>query len=270
MAAQVKSATAGRSLLSYRQWVTLLRLGFAVLVFGLWALTSRLLDAEFWIGEPVGVLMVLWGWIVSGEIFKHVSITFQEMIAGFVLGSASGALVGFILGTKLSWYRVAQPIIDSLYTMPKLAIGPLLIMWFGIGIGPKIGLIVLMVFFLVFMSTFTGVRDVDPELLSVARLMGASQMDLYRMIILPSALTSILVGLKISVPYALLGAIIGELLVGNQGLGYLLNYASAKYDTNSLFAALIVTAIVSMAVNGALGLFEKSALSWKPSNRRVH
>jgi NitT/TauT family transport system permease protein len=240
-----------------------------LLVVGLlaWQLASGTIWTTFWISSPTEVAGVLYTWISTGELFKHVLATFQEMMLGFLAGTTVGAVAGFILGVKAGWYRVLQPFVDAFYTMPKLALGPLLIMWFGIDMGPKIGLITLMVFFFVFMNTLTGIRDVDPELVSVVRIMGADRWDLYRMVVLPSALTSILVGLKISIPYALLGAIVGELLVGTMGIGYLLNYARGTFDTKSLFAALVVTAVVAMAVNGLLSLYERSALRWKPANR---
>src|SRR5262249_3477356 len=141
--------------------------------------------------------------------------------------------------------EVINPFITGFYSVPKLALAPLFILWFGIGFDMKVVLIATIVFFLVFLNTYTGVRDVSRELVAILRLMGAGERHLLSKVVLPSAITWLFAGLRISAPYALVGAVVGELVASNRGLGYLLAHAAGQFNTAGVFAALVAIIILA-------------------------
>jgi NitT/TauT family transport system permease protein len=156
-----------------------------------------------------------------------------------------------------------QPFILAFYSLPKIALAPLFVLWIGIGMEMKIVLTGTVVFFLVFLNTFTGVRGVSRELIAILYLMGANERQVLSKIVLPSAITWVFTGLRISVPYALIGAIVGELIASNRGLGFLLANASGQFDTAGVFAALAVIMALAFVLNGLVRLAEIKLMPWK-------
>src|SRR5690606_8570383 len=133
------------------------------------------------------------------------------------------------------------------YSLPKVALAPLFIVWFGIGLEMKVILTAAIVFFIVFLNTFTGVREVSAELVAILRLMGAKERHLLTKVIVPSAIVWVFAGLRLSVPYALIGAVVGEIIASNRGLGYLVAHAAGQFDTAGTFAALFSIVILALA-----------------------
>ena len=138
-------------------------------------------------------------------------------------------------------------------------------MWFGIGLSSKIAMAALIVFFLVFLNTFAGVRDVQQHFLTAVRILGANKWQEMRFVVLPSAAAWVLTGLKVSVPYALIGAVVGELISSNRGIGFLIGQASGLFDTAGVFAGLTVLAITGITLNAVLKRIEQRALRWRTS-----
>jgi NitT/TauT family transport system permease protein len=158
---------------------------------------------------------------------------------------------------------IFDPYVTAVYCIPKIALAPLFIMWFGIGIESKIAMSGIIVFFLVFLNTYAGVREVNPLYLSALQVMGASPWQLLRYVVLPSAASWVLTGLKVSVPYALIGTVVGEFMSSNRGIGFLISQASGVFDTPGVFAGLIVLAVVGAAINGGLKRVERHVLRWR-------
>jgi NitT/TauT family transport system permease protein len=158
---------------------------------------------------------------------------------------------------------IFDPFIMMFYSLPKVALAPMFILWFGIGIDMKIYLTATIVFFLVFLNTYAGVRAVSREQIAILRLMGATEADILRKVVVPSAITWVFNGLRLSVPYALIGAIVGELIASNKGLGYLLADASGQFDTAAMFAALLAIMALALLLNIAVKWVEKRAMPWK-------
>jgi len=144
-----------------------------------------------------------------------------------------------------------------------VALAPLFILWFGIGLSMKVILTAAVVFFLVFLNTYSGVRNVSREQLTILRLMGANERDLLGMVVLPSALTWVFTGLRLSVPYALIGALVGEIIAANRGLGYLLSDAASQFDTAGVFAALVGIIVLALILNTAVRQAERLLMPWK-------
>jgi NitT/TauT family transport system permease protein len=211
-------------------------------------------------------LKALQKWTLNGDLFFHLAITAEETLLGFFIGALGGSIVGLFLGRWTYGSKIFQPFIMAIYSLPKVALAPLFIVWFGIGIEMKIMLSAVTVFFLVFINTFSGVKDVDNDLLESIRIMGATERQILAKVVIPSALNWIIVGLKLSVPYALLGAIVGEITASNRGIGYLIQSSAGQFNTAGTFAALIILIIFSSLLNYILSLFEKRFLHWKTPN----
>jgi len=255
----------------WRLWA--IRVGLLGLVLVAWEATAGNPKAEwtlvdkFWTSQPSDIYLRLSEWITRGTLWLHLVVTLQEMAVGLVIGSILGVGLGFLLGRNLTLARVLDPFIMAIYSIPKLALAPLFILWFGVGLEPKIVLVSTACFFLLFLNTYSGVRDVDHELLDIIRLMGASQGDLLFKVVLPSASPWILTGLKAAVPYSLIGAVVGEIMASNRGVGYLLIHAQGQYDTAGVFAAIIVLMILGLLLNEVVNRSETYLLRWKLAGR---
>jgi NitT/TauT family transport system permease protein len=232
-------------------------------VLALWEFASGRLIKPFWISSPSAIYAQLVDWIVTGELWMHVEITLTETLLGFVFGAVSGIAVGLALGLNKRLAAILDPFIIAFNSLPKIALAPLFILWFGVGLLSKVVLSTFVVFFLVFYSTYAGTLAVEQELVDVLRIMGGSRMQIVRKVILPSVLLWIFTGMKISLPYALIGAVVGEMMASNKGLGYLIQAAAGQYDTNGVFAALFVLMIIATGLHAALKLSERLMLRWK-------
>jgi NitT/TauT family transport system permease protein len=241
----------------------LARLACIVVVLAIWQLAAGRFVSQFWISSPQRIGSRLLDWINSGYLFFHLAITLQEMLWGFLLGATTGIAAGFVLGSNRFMGRLLDPMITALYSLPKIALAPLFVLWLGIGLSMKIVLAATIVFFLVFWNTYYGVRDVDRELIDVIRVIGAKRWHVQTKVVLPGALAWIYVGLKLAIPYALIGAVVGELIASNRGLGYVLESAAGQFDTASLFAALFVLMVISTLLNEVLNRTEAHVLRWK-------
>ena len=144
---------------------------------------------------------------------------------------------------------------------------PLFILWFGLGINSKVALAAVLVVFLVFVNTFAGVREVDPDLVDSLRLMRAKRRQILTKVVLPSATSWIFVGLKTAVPYALIGTIIGEMIAANRGLGYLVQRSGSEFDTAGVFAALVVIAVLAVIFNEMVARVQDRIQGWKVVSR---
>lgn len=237
--------------------------GVFILILACWQLASGRLVSNFFISNPVDVGKRLWEWTISGFIFPHLWVTFYETVAGFVLGSLIGVMLGIWLGVARFMSRLLNPFLFAFYALPKIALAPLLVLWFGLGLQSKIALATVIVFFLVFYNTFTGVREVDQDMIDTVRLMKARRHQVLLHVVIPSAMSWIFAGLKISVPYALIGAIVGELIAANRGLGFLVQRMGADFDTTGVFAVLVVIGLLAIALNHLVEIAQVRQERWK-------
>jgi len=233
-----------------------------------WQLGSGSIIPEFFVSKPSIIIAKFWLWVVNGSLFFHAGITIVEALAGFLLGGLAGLTIGMLLGRNELLGKVFDPIIVVFYSIPKVALAPLFVIWLGIGIEMKIVLTGTIVFFLVFLSTYTGVRNVSRELVAIMKLMGATERQVVFKLVLPSAVTWVFAGLRLSVPYALIGAVVGELIAANRGLGYLLSNAAGQFDTAGVFAALIGLIILAILLNMAVRAFENLVLPWQKETQK--
>ncbi|WP_241032430.1 ABC transporter permease [Rhodococcus pseudokoreensis] len=225
------------------------RIGIVVAILAIWEFISGRWVDEFWISKPSAIWEVLWGWISSGDILIHLQTTLTEMLLGLVFGAVGGITVGFVLG-RVEWLaQLLDPIVTAIYSLPKVALAPLFILWFGVDLASKVVLTAVVCFFLVFYNTYAGVRDVDKDLVDVVRVMGGRRSDLLLKVVLPSAAVWIYTGLRLAVPYALIGAVVGEIVASNKGLGFLLARAAGTFNTAGTFAALFILMLIGTLLN---------------------
>jgi NitT/TauT family transport system permease protein len=241
-----------------------LRTLLVVVLLATWEATGGTLFDITFTSKPSAIFERLGEWWADGTLWMHSWVTIQEIVYGFLLGALAGAIAGFALASAQLAYRVLDPFIMALYSIPKVALAPLFIVWFGIGMHMKVLLAAATVFFLVFLNTAAGVREVDRGLIDAVRLMGGTRRDIARKVVLPASMTGVLTGLKVAVPYALIGAVIGELVASNQGLGYLINDAAAQFDTAGVFATLVVLSVIAGLLNVFVGLIGRRVNRWKP------
>ena len=250
----------------YGRRVTVWILRLAVLVAALiaWQLLSGPVLDPLFVSSPAGILHRLSQWGADGTLWENTWITIREIVLGFLLGAICGAVLAYLIAPIRIVWAVLDPFLMAMYSIPKVALAPLFIVWFGIGTQMKVLLAAVSVFFLVFLNTAAGVRDVDRGLIDAVRLMGGSRRDIAIKVVLPASMTGLLTGLHVAIPYALIGAVIGELVASNRGLGYLISDASARFDTDGVFATLVVLSAFAAILNLVVNLLGARANRWKP------
>jgi NitT/TauT family transport system permease protein len=215
------------------------------------------------ISSPEAVGLRLWRWLIDGTLWDNLSITLYATAWGFVIGCAVGFSLGLLFGRFQMVAEVFDPYITAIYSIPKIALAPLFIIWFGIGIESKVAVSAAIVFFVIFLNTYSGVREVNPLYVHVTRIMGGGEAAVLRYVIVPSAASWVITGLKVSVPYALVGTVIGEFMSSNRGIGFLISQATGLFNTTSVYAGIIVLAVVGAVINTALKYFEAWVLRWR-------
>jgi NitT/TauT family transport system permease protein len=198
----------------------------------------------------------------SGIYPKHLQVTLFQAFAGFALACVLGIGVGSISSFSERFSRAIQPILIAIEATPKIALAPLIIVWFGYGVGSKIVLAGAIGFFPVFIGTAAGLRAADPGRLDVLRALGASRLQLFRMVALPSALPHIFAGINVAVVLALLGTIVGEFMGAKEGLGTLILYANGNLDTARVFSILLVLAATGLLLHWIIGTIRRRLLFW--------
>ncbi|WP_158816689.1 ABC transporter permease [Methylocapsa sp. S129] len=244
-------------------FVWLYRALFLLILLGVWQAASGPLLDPFWFSSPsaIGATLAKWTW--TGVLQHHLFVTFKETITGFVFGATFGVLLAFAVGSSDILRRTIDPFITAIYGVPKVALAPLFIMWFGIGLAPKIVLAGVSVFFLVFFSTLSGIAQVDQRMVHALRTMGADRLTVQRRVVFPAALPWVFTGLKLGLPYGFVGAVAAEMMASNAGIGFLTQNAAGQLDTAGVFAALFALMIVTALLNEGLGAHERWLFRWR-------
>ena len=224
--------------------------------------SARLLD-PFFVSQPTEIARRVAAWSGDGTIWLHLATTLEESLLGLLIGSALGIALGFWFGRSPALAMVFDPYIKMLNAVPRIVLAPLFLLWFGLGIWSKVALAVTLVFFIMFFSTYQGVRDADRVLIDNVRMLGASQRQLVRHVLVPSALTWIFSSLQASLGFAMVGAVVGEYLGSTRGLGYVISQAEGTFDTTGVFAGMTVLAIVVVLISAAVSRLERWLLAWK-------
>ena len=243
--------------------IPLLRLALFLIIVSAWEIAGRTIIDPFFISRPSDVVGELSDWIVDGTLREALTFTLYAMLVGFAIGSSAGIVCGLVLGRTDLLSKIINPFILAIYSLPKVALVPLFLLWFGIGLKTNTAVAALTVFFLVFYNTYSGTRAVDPDLVDVVRLMGGKRRDIFQRVVLPSATVWIFTGLRLAVPYALIGAIVGEIVASDRGLGFLIRQSAGFYNTAGVFAALIVLMVIASFLNYLVNKLEGRTSRWR-------
>ncbi len=253
-----------------QQLVYALRIALAVLLIGGWELGSRtgVID-KFYYGQPSGIYDQLRTWFVhgtaQGPLWKQVAVTMEETVLGFLAGVFGGVVFGIILGTNRLLADIFSPYIKAFNSIPRVVLGSIFTIAFGLGLTSKVMLAFVLVFFVVFFNAFQGVREVDQNLVSNARILGASRARITREVTIPSALSWILASLHTSFGFALVGAVVGEFLGSTQGVGSLIQIATQAFNANGVFAAMVLLAVVALTAEFLVTKLENRLITWRPT-----
>jgi len=243
-------------------WLLRALVGGGFLGLWQWGASTRWLD-PFFFSRPSHIAARIGEWVISGSLWPHLGTTLLEALLAFVIGSSLGVVVGFTLGRLPLAAQVMDPYIKIANALPRVALAPLFLLWFGLDIRSKVALGVTLVFFLVFFNTYRGILEVNPVLVNNVRMLGASESQLIRHVLLPSVLTWIFSSLEAAVGFAIVGAVVGEYLGASRGVGYLIAQAEGVFDTTGVFAGMAVLAGIVLAVSYGVGRLERYLLRWK-------
>ncbi len=230
-------------------------LAVTILVLVGWELAIGIFDvSEFVLSKPTEIVAEL---SASRELLIDASwYTLREILFGFLLSAAVGILIAVLLAVSRIADRALYPLVVAFQTVPKVALAPIFVLWFGYGIFPKMLLIATIAFFPVALNMRTGLNAVDRDLMLLMRSVGASRWQILGKVQLPNSLPYLFAGLKIAITFSVIGAVVAEFAGSSQGLGYLIEYASTQLDTRLVFASLLVISVLGLALYYAVALLE--------------
>lgn len=253
-----------------RLLILLAQIGLVALVLGGWqaGASSGSLD-KFTYGSPDGVVKQLTTWFTDGtslgSIWHNIGVTMQETVLGFLIGTVAGVVLGIALGRIQVLADVMAPFIKAANSIPRIVLGSMFIIWFGLGPSGKVALAVVLVFFSVFFNAFQGTREVDRNLIANARILGASEWRVTSQVVLPSAMTWIVASLHSAFGFALIGAIVGEMLGAQAGLGQLIAQAQGNFNADGVYAGTLIIAVLALIAEFLVTRFEMKVLRWRPT-----
>lgn len=252
------------ALMGQRTERVLLGTAFIVSLFVVWQLVTALgIEPPILLPSPMGVVEAFGGLFSSSDIWADLAASGKELLYGFALA----ALVGVGAGLAIGWYpRLGyffDPFVSFLYAIPRVALGPLLVVWLGIGLNSKVALVFLIAVFPVLVNTSSGVRSLDPHLIRVARCFGAGDLEIFRTIALPGSVPFILGGLRLAIGQALIGVFVAELLGAQHGIGAMLENAGQQFQTDIVFAGLLIFAAAGMLLTAAVRWLERRFDAWR-------
>ena len=250
-------------------WINLLRIGVVGGFFLLWEMAAGRWIEPFLISSPSRIFSSFIANIQSGTLIGHTWVTLQEIGIGFPLGAISGISAGYLFGRSRTLAEVFEPIIIALYGVPRTALAPLFIVWLGIGIWSKVGVVLLLTFFLNFFNTYSGMKQMDREYIDLARLMGAKGFKLTFRVILPAVSPYIFTGLKTSIPFSVIGAVVGEFIASTEGLGFFIRLSAGIFKTADVFVGILVLMSMVIVMNTIAGLIERRVLQWQTHTEHV-
>ena len=212
---------------------------------------------------PTRVLSAAAVMVADGSLWRDLAVSAREFALGYGLAVAAGIPAGILMG----WYRrinsVFEPFVNALYATPRIALMPLIIIWFGFDLSAKVAIIFLSAIFPILVSTVTGVRTIERDFIKVARSFGASDGQLFRTVALPSSVPNLLTGLRLGLGHALIGIVVGEMYGATAGIGYMMQTAGATFQTDKVMVGLAVIAGAGMALTQALKMMEARFDVWR-------
>lgn len=239
-------------------------------VIAIWQAAVRLFAIpDYILPSPKQVFDSLAGGFADGTLWPHIGATLLETLSGYVIGSVLAVVLGALLAESRAFERFVFPLLAGLQAMPKVALGPVILVWCGYGSASKIVLVVLVCFFPLFVNTVNGLRRADPDLLDACRAFSASRAFLFLHVKLPSAASEIFSGLQIGISLALIGAVVGEFLSSQRGLGYLISSASVNMSVSTMFAGVVLLAAIGMIGAHLVRVLHRRVVFWEQRETRT-
>lgn len=262
-------AAALRAIKRRKQQVLSLQIAIFVAVVALWQLSSNLLWIDpFFYSSPSDIIFRLYDWAVNGtsegSLWYNLWVTMEEALIGFFCGSITGVIVGVSLGRNRFLSDVLSVYIKAINSIPRVVLAPIFIMILGLGLPSKVALAFIMVFFVVFANAFQGVREADRNMIANARILGASDWQVTRAVIVPSAMSWIFASLHVSFGFAIIGAIVGEFVGARFGIGQLISIAKGTFDAAGMYAAIVLVMIVTLIAEFIMTHIENRLAKWRP------
>lgn len=215
---------------------------------------------------PSAIAAKFWELLLDGSLLANAAYSGTNFFVGFFLALAVGVPLGVVLG----WYRILlfifDPLINALYAMPRIALYPLFIIWFGIGSGSKIFIVFLSAMLPILINTLAGVRNIDPDLLKAARAFCATDRQIFLTVALPFSVPFILTGVRQGVAHGLIGVVVGEIFAGSEGIGFMIAYAGQLFQTDTLLVGVLVTAAAGMLLTVAAARLQRHFQRWRPEH----
>jgi NitT/TauT family transport system permease protein len=245
-------------------WVWATRAIVLALFLGLWqgAVDARLID-PFFFSQPSAIGRFLEEEVRDGSIWPHVIVTLSETLVGFAIGAAAGVAAGIVRMQFPFAADVSNPFLTILNVLPRVALAPMFIIWFGVGEGSKVALSVSLVFFILMLNTEAGIRSLDRELILTMRALGATDRQLFWKVMLPGAVPAIFGGMRLGVVYSLLAVVVGEMISARMGLGQRIAFYAASFRAEGVLGTILVLAIIGLALNFVVVRAESLLLKWK-------
>ena len=252
-----------------RMLVRLTQAAVMLFVLGSWEILARLgVIDPFFFGSPFGIVARLADWAVNGtaygSLWFQIWVTLEESVLGFVVGVLLGVVCGLTLGEVPFLADVFAPFIKAVNALPRIVLGSIFIMWLGLGLPSKVMLAAVLVFFVVFFNAFQGVRSVDRNFVANARILGATRLQVVRHVVVPSAMTWIIASLHVALGLSIIGAIVGEFLGSQYGLGLVIATAQNTFDANGVFAAMLIIGVLAIGAEALMEILERRLLAWRP------
>jgi NitT/TauT family transport system permease protein len=249
--------------------VTFVRAAIILGFLGLWELASGRWLEPFLISSPSRIFSSLIAGFREGDLLQHTWVTFQEIAIGYPIGALSGIALGYGFGRSRLLAEIFEPIIVALNGIPRTAVAPLFIVWLGIGLWSKVGVVFLLTFFLNFFNTYTGMRQMDQEYIDLASLMGVKGWKLSFKVIFPAISPWVFTGIRTSIPFAVIGAIVGEFVASTEGLGFFIRMSAGIFKTADVFVGIIVLMIMVIILDKLAEIIEKRALRWQTQTEHI-
>lgn len=238
------------------RWIPML------IILCLWEFGSGVFMDPTFVSKPSQIILRIIKDLQNGRLLIHMNVTYYQIFLGYVIGAFVGSLVGYFAGMSPAVARVVEPYAVILNSIPKVAIAPLMIIWFGIGTTSKVVMAVLMVLFVMFFTVFLGVRSLPTDYMYLARFMGARRSDVILRVVIPFIAPYLIAGLKQAIVMAMIGTLVAEFIASSKGLGYYIQLSSSSFDAAGVFAGVTVLMVLVLLVTAILNWFEERFLGW--------
>jgi NitT/TauT family transport system permease protein len=245
----------------YRRWVV--QVLVILVLLAVWQLISGNLIDPLYVSSPWAVARRMVTLFTDGTLWPNARATFGQAIAGFLIGAVAGVIIGNVMGILKGVGQVASPFVTFFYTLPRIAIAPLFVIWLGIGFGFKSMFVAFVVVFIFITPIYAGLRDLDHDMVNGIRVMGGSRWAVIRMAILPQQVLWLTTTIKLAFPTAVATDIVAEFVASNKGLGFLMNSAAGVLDTTSLLAEVVFIGLVVTVFLGVVSIAERRWFRWR-------